>query len=309
MKKALFFILLLIPIYSFAQDQDTITYYNKYWEEVCCKDSAYFYKIGLTDHGIFENGEITDYFNKSGKVQMTVKYLNWEKHGACIWYYENGTECAVGNYVYGEFSMLKAWDKNGNKTVSEGNGKITWYFEGGNGNIKSTGSYFNGRRNGVWYYYNPNGKIIEEINYFKGLAIMVSAWDNEGEKKIVEDGDGVYLRKYSNEKIASIGQYKNGIKTGEWKYYYANGLIESSGKYRNGIQVGYWAWYYNNGKKRKEGNFKEGNFDGEITWWYSDGIISSKGKMENGKRIGEWIWYDKEGYPISSRNYTTTASE
>ena len=49
-----------------------------------------------------------------------------------------------------------------------------------------------------------------------------------------------FITNYSNGNVAIIGNYKNGEREGEWKFYHNNGKLEWIGNYKNGKQEGEW---------------------------------------------------------------------
>ena len=64
---------------------------------------------------------------------------------------------------------------------------------------------------------------------------------------------------YKNGNVALIGNYKNGEREGEWKFYRENGKLEAIENYKNGKKEGEWKVYYENGKLDRIGNYKNGN--------------------------------------------------
>ena len=71
---------------------------------------------------------------------------------------------------------------------------------------------------------------------------------------------------HNNGNVALIGNYKNGKKEGEWKYYRENGKLEGIVNFKNGKQEGEWKWYHENGELKEIGNFKNGKPEGEWKW-------------------------------------------
>lgn len=67
---------------------------------------------------------------------------------------------------------------------------------------------------------------LELLDYFKSNP-STSDWKNK---------DG---------KLVAIGQIKNNIPYGYWKYFYENGYLESEGNYKNGAYDGKWIKYLN----------------------------------------------------------------
>ena len=44
------------------------------------------------------------------------------------------------------------------------------------------------------------------------------------------------------------GNLKNGILSGEWKFYYPSGVVQIEGTYSNGHETGFWKSYYTKDK-------------------------------------------------------------
>jgi antitoxin component YwqK of YwqJK toxin-antitoxin module len=68
--------------------------------------------------------------------------------------------------------------------------------------------------------------------------------------------NGVFEEQFKDGTLASVGEYVNGEKTGEWKYYLRNGLLKAIGEYSNGKLTGEWKWYRENGNLMQTGAFE-----------------------------------------------------
>ena len=88
----------------------------------------------------------------------------------------------------------------------------------------------------------------------------INPYTDEGIKTYIKSGDGnrdtdlVYTGRcsnYSNGKLSSIQQYKNGLDHGKWIFYYQNGNIETIGNFNEGKRVGKWEYYYDNKNLRR----------------------------------------------------------
>jgi len=131
-----------------------------------------------------------------------------------------------------------------------------------------------GMRQGEWTEYHPNGKKKMVAVYlddeFHGKA---ETFDEEGkltgkyhfrhglpDRKVVE---------YSGNITILEGEYQNGVKTGQWKYYYPNGVMEAEGNYNDGKEAGKWIHYNSNAKIAAKGEFLDG-VPVKGSWLYFD---------------------------------------
>ena len=67
-----------------------------------------------------------------------------------------------------------------------------------------------------------------------------------------------------------IGNYKNGIRDGNWMYWYENGMKRLEGTYLNGFKNGLWTRYYGNGVIASKYVYDNSASDGKITEWHID---------------------------------------
>ena len=65
---------------------------------------------------------------------------------------------------------------------------------------------------------------------------------------------------YCDGGLKNKGEYILGtdIKTGKWRTYFSNGKLESEGEYKNGKKIGTWIYYHETGQFREEKIFKNG---------------------------------------------------
>ncbi len=56
------------------------------------------------------------------------------------------------------------------------------------------------------------------------------------------------IASYNKEKLMLEGNLKNGIYSGEWKFYYPSGVVQIEGSYTNGHETGFWKSYYTKDK-------------------------------------------------------------
>lgn len=58
-----------------------------------------------------------------------------------------------------------------------------------------------------------------------------------------------YVEYYQAKKVKSIGNTKDSLKTGNWKYFKPDGKILAKGEYLNGKKTGKWKYIDYNNKK------------------------------------------------------------
>ncbi|HEY0977266.1 MAG TPA: hypothetical protein VGE21_07325 [Flavobacteriales bacterium] len=68
----------------------------------------------------------------------------------------------------------------------------------------------NGQRDGVWTSYNANGKVKSRDSYVRGVL--------QGPTVTFRDNGAMFY----------IGQHRNGVRSGEWKFYDEQGELQRS---------------------------------------------------------------------------------
>ncbi len=80
---------------------------------------------------------------------------------------------------------------------------------------------------------------------------------------------------YSKDKLAVEGNLKEGMFSGDWKFYYASGVVQVEGTYAKGHEVGFWNSYF---KKDKYNIVKYYSADGYMLMrkeYYNNGKIKN----------------------------------
>lgn len=158
----------------------------------------------------------------------------------------------------------------------------TDYYE--NGNIKTIGSYKDNLAEGVRREYTINGVISQAYMMHQGAIIGKGIIDEAGRKQ------GIWEDYYMEGNLLAKGNYVNGLKVGEWRYYHWNDTLEQIGNYdKNGYSTGNWKWYYDNGKLRRDENFFEGVSEGEMVEYDINGKVLYKGTYVEGVQESHWI--------------------
>ncbi len=92
-------------------------------------------------------------------------------------------------------------------------------------------------------------------------------------------------------RLFAFGNMTNGKKNGEWKYWYRNENIKEHGNFISDKREGKWTSYWDNKIKQQEATYKNNSLDGKATEYNTDGQLSSTGNYIGGKKEGEWKVY------------------
>lgn len=146
-------------------------------------------------------------------------YQNGLKMGTWKYYYPDGTQSAIFNYVEGKLNGLQLYfDENGALIAEENwfddlqNDSTKNYYPGGN--LKRKGILKEGLYEGVWIYYHENGHK------------------------------------------AQVGAYVNGLPEGVWTFYHENGQISQTGSYQMGELRETWLFYNEKGKLKRKKRYR-----------------------------------------------------
>ena len=85
--------------------------------------------------------------------------------------------------------------------------------------------------------------------------------------------------------------------------YYPDGQKRIEGEYRDGKREGQWKYWFSNGNTWSEARYKAGLRDGKSTVWYENGRKYFEGNYRMGERSGRWRFWDEEGSLLKQVNY------
>ncbi len=132
-------------------------------------------------------------------------------------------------------------------------GAVRDYYR--NGDVQMKGKYLDGMKDGIFLYYTNrktyssagryakedvvgkwedyhwNGVLEKEV-YYNDETFTRNVWDSLGRQQVA-NGNGKYVRWYSNGQVAEEGSYEGGKKTGDWYGYHADGTPYFKEFYRN----------------------------------------------------------------------------
>ena len=103
------------------------------------------------------------------------------------------------------------------------------------GKYESLGRYDKERAVGKWENFYKNGQLQSEI-YYGDQFYTKSVWDSLGNQQVA-GGDGKEITWHKNGTVAEEGEYRDGLKEGNWRGYFATGKPHYQEFYRNGRLV------------------------------------------------------------------------
>jgi antitoxin component YwqK of YwqJK toxin-antitoxin module len=172
---------------------------------------------GEFDHGV-EKGKFTFYDNTKAKKVIATRDFSANDGSAYTIFYDGKFKVSEGKVVnklydgewkYYHFQMDQLMSVENYKLgILQGPRKVFYKT----GEIAEESMYKNGKLHGVYKKIAENGIVLEESNYVDG--------EYHG-SVINREGDG---------KKQIIGQYKNGVAVGIWKYYENDKLIKEENK-------------------------------------------------------------------------------
>ena len=126
------------------------------------------------------------------------------------------------------------------------------------------------------------------------MKIDNSKFDKDGKLK-----QGPHQEYFKNGTVSCEGNFKDGERTGEWKYYLANGQLKAIGNYINGKMTGEWKWYRENGKLMQTGSLDNDIKTGVWTRYREDGNLMDKTEFIAGKK-GKTKKFQNNFFPARS---------
>ncbi len=225
------------------------------------------------------NGNYRQY-HENGNLQLAVKFVNGKREGLQQEFDELGNiEVKINfkeNVENGLFQNYQNGRLNEEYYFISGikSGKYTLFNYDDNSKViaKLTGRYENDLKQGKWttsYFQNGTDTIVEYVNYKDDLKHGETLKYIHADTVEISNYEEDYLHGYFKRTIFITmfqgdefketgmwvidceGNYKNGIKTGLWKYY-SLGNLKESGIYDFDRKDGIWTSYLTAGEKTGE---------------------------------------------------------
>ncbi len=94
------------------------------------------------------------------------------------------------------------------------------------------------------------------------------------------------------------------ILHGFYRSYYEDGTRKEFGQYRDGVRVGEWVSAYADGQVRKRGRYEGGKEHGLWVSYRRDGQVRWQRSFAHGRKSGPWTYYHANGQRLRTENYT-----
>lgn len=117
--------------------------------------------------------------------------------------------------------------------------------------------------------------------------------------------EGIWISYYPNEKISSIGKFKNNLLDSTWLFFNEKGELIQEINYLNGKKNGYFIKYYEGKEKaiKEKYLYINDKIEGKSYIFYENGNIKRIENYKNGKIDGYCIDFNKENIPEKIENY------
>jgi antitoxin component YwqK of YwqJK toxin-antitoxin module len=172
--------------------------------------------------------------------------------------------------------------------------------------------------------------IVLEMSKPHYKSKILNRYLTENNKK-----NGEYINYYFSGEICFSGNFKDDLKTGQWKYFYENGNLRSKGSFDNGLdadsldfgasingRIGEWIYYRENGTVFQKSNWIAGFKNGVLKQFYENGNLEkelvfdnnlinghSKFYYETGKVKAEGSYYKSDGGNVSRKGVPKNGRE
>lgn len=169
----------------------------------------------------------------------------------------------------------------------------------------------NGKRTGVWKKFYKNEKIRYSGKFKAGKEVGVFKFyniDSYGTPSIVKEfsskSDSAFVKFYTPKgKVKSKGWMIGKNRVGKWMYYFSDGKVFSEENYKDGKLDGVVKNYYPNGKLTEETHYKEGKKDGVSKVYTDEGILIEEVAYLDDKLHGFGKYYNLKGQLQEQGNY------
>lgn len=235
--------------------------------------------ILIADGNYYEN-EKSGYWKNYDLTKTLIsegRFSNGQETGEWKYYYTNWTDGKGGNMPYSKQLFLIQNFSNGKL-----DGKSTRY------------SYLNEEE-------HPCSEIDENKNPLDTCKRFVYQKVFESSYYKYDILNGPFELRDSLNEINTKGNFKDGLKDGEWMHRYSYKdineeiyFIYQKGNYIKDKREGKWIQYYTENNIVKSFNYKNGKLHGEYTEWNNQNKLKEKKQFNYGK-LTELITYDSLG--------------
>ncbi|WP_216689182.1 toxin-antitoxin system YwqK family antitoxin [Hymenobacter siberiensis] len=173
-------------------------------------------------------------------------------------------------------------------------------------------------KQGYYKEYNEDGTLWRKHSYRNNKADgrQLEYSTSEGETWLEYDimvrnnlRNGPYIRYSGPNEQMSAGNYVNGSREGQWKFYYPEGHEVCT--YRNDKKEGPATLFYKSGKVADQYAYREDEKynDGDVKAFYEDGSPKKSGHFTDGQMDGKFLAWYPNGQLRYEENYVADSRE
>ncbi len=221
MKRLILFLLCLVSVAAFAQDNPVINKTDAsgrkqgVWKKM--EKGKLVYEGQFKDnvpYGTFK------YYHSNGKLKSTTEFIQGVHKVRTTIYHENEHKASEGVFI----DQLKDGE---------------WRYYANNDKLIAIEHYDQGKRTGEWKVYSAeSGILLEERNYLNDKL------------------NGLYKTYYIDGAVSLEQNYLEGKLNGKSTSYYPKNIVSSSGNYLKGYRIDSWDFFDTKGKIRSTIEYK-----------------------------------------------------
>lgn len=187
-----------------------------------------------------------------------------------------------------------------NQTDVQGRKQGFWQKRDAAGKLLYEGTFRDDRPAGEMKRFHPNGKI-KAILVFSDKSDSASAQIFDEKGKLTAKGWYLGQKKagewsnFTEDRLISIENYTDGLKTGVSKRYYQTGELLDETTWLNNLQEGLYRAYDKQGNKYIECMYRNGKINGWYVSFYPNGGMETETFYKDNLRHGNSKYYDDEG--------------
>jgi len=257
------------------------------------------------------------YLSPNGKTNEIISFKDGSKDGSNLSFYESGNAKSRGQYIAGyksgEWNIFYPSGASRSK-VKYNKGKMNgpYISHHGNGLKHISGVYDQGIKNGDWEESSASGKVI-----YRGHMQM---GNREGYWEFFENGIPLASVSYIGGLTNGLGEiykkgkklttsfYSNNLKVKLETVYHPNGVISGMGSYKNGKKSGDWKFYNDKNDLISSGKYELGKLHGIWKTWYPTRKVKTMGKYFYGAKKGLFDFYTENGAMTKQVTYVSSSS-
>jgi antitoxin component YwqK of YwqJK toxin-antitoxin module len=147
-----------------------------------------------------------------------------------------------------------------------------------------------------------------------GFAALILAFTGSAQTLNAQDGlyythdgatfTGTVVEHHENGQMKSKLKVMDGLVAGKAEFFTPEGLLAETGEYRDGVKHGEWIQFGKNGVRTGQAFYKMSKKDGVWMVWDEEGKKRCQMVYANGQKVDVWLMWDENEQLVSERVYT-----